>query len=526
MNSADQGVEDGMEPPQGPQSYSQGSVLFNYIRAVTIAAGGYYLGYYLGIMNPLGTPLAKDVYNLKTKDEIDEFNGNVNFYFSAGTFISCFVAGILADAIGRIRLIMLTEILSFFVAYLYTIQNLPTLYFNRVLSGTVSGLMSSSVPIALAEMFPPTITGFGGLFFYLCLSGFMLLGWFSPFICGSSQVSLVAHSNIILTWPAAFEFLRFCLLAYFFKFGKIESPGFFLNKLKFDDKEEDEESDLTVSEEKDSLTQSYQTLSPENSLLGVGSGVEVAEKMRQWYATVYTEEDAERIIQDKIDKKKATQHEAKPTLSSMFSSRYRFRFLSVILINVLQQLSGINFLVVFSTNLFNRISHNGETMTLFIGAANISGGLLGLFTVERFGRRFNLMFGSLMQAVGFSLLVISSNYCIGFLSVIAVLSYMVGFGLGMGGTLSIFCAEIIPAVGNGIGNSARWITSSVVVYLGPELSTSLGPTAVLLFFIACNVFCIFFVNYSCVETKGLGRDEVEMIYLGGTTKSKLKIRNQ
>ena len=452
-----------------------------------LAAGGYYFGYYVGIMNPLGTPLAKDVYDLKTKTQVDEFNGNVNFYFCIGTFIACFIAGILADAVGRIRVIMLTEVLCFVTSYLYTVQNLNVLYAVRFVSGLVTGMIAGVVPVALAEMFPPAISGFGGLFFYLCLTGFILLGWFSPIFCGNNQPSLVSHSTFILAWPAVVGALRLGLIAFFFKFGGIESPGFFLKKLNLDDEDSVEST---------------------------------SERLRQWYRTVYTEKDTELMILNNINKQRETRNEVKPTLSAMFSTRYRFRFITGCLINILQQFSGVNFLVIFSTNLFNRISNNGATMTLVIGAANIGGGLLGLFTVEKFGRRFNLMFGSLVQAFGFILLVIGSTYSIGFLSVIAVLVYMTAFGMGMGGTLPIFCAEIIPAIGNGIANSAQWMTASIIVKVLPTLTTSLGPTVLLLFFITVSFFNVFFVNYTCVETKGLSMDEVETVYLGGITKSK------
>lgn len=67
-------------------------------------------------------------------------------------------------------------------------------------------------------------------------------------------------------------------------------------------------------------------------------------------------------------------------------------------------MSGINFLIFFSTKIFDEISHNGSFMTLVISISNISGGVIGSYTVGKLGRKFNLVYGPLVQAVSFGIL--------------------------------------------------------------------------------------------------------------------------
>ena len=62
----------------------------------------------------------------------------------------------------------------------------------------------------------------------------------------------------------------------------------------------------------------------------------------------------------------------------------------------MQQMSGINFLIFFSTKIFDEISGNGSLMTLVIAISNIAGGIVGSYTVGKLGRKFNLVYGPLV----------------------------------------------------------------------------------------------------------------------------------
>ena len=167
--------------------------------------------------------------------------------------------------------------------------------------------------------------------------------------------------------------------------------------------------------------------------------------------------------------------------------------------------------------MFDQMSGNGKEMTLVMGASNLVGGIVGILTVSRFGRRFNLLYGTFIQTVAFGLLIAGYEYKLNVLSIIAVLGYMISFSVGLGGTMPIFCAEIVSAAGVGIGGCMQWVFASLVGKFLPIFNTMFGPLYMLIFFTVMTGLSLVFFNYACVETSGLDREDIELIYEGGTT---------
>lgn len=348
----------------------QKSKAANYLRAIALAMGGYYFGYYIGIFNPLGTPLVERVYN-RTGDAKDDLVGSINLYFTLGAAISVFISGPLADFFGRIRLILFCEVIAVLTCALYWIESVPVLLGVRFLSGIITGINAGIVPVTLTEMFPSSLTGFGGLFFYFALSSHILLGSFANPICGSESDKdarsqcLADNWRYFLCWPIIIAGIRLFLLISSFKFGALESPGYFLNRAK---------------------------------------GEELRTALTKWFSTVYAEEYVEQKTEMVIRESEQAKANQEPGLTAMFSQTYRFRFVVVCLLNICQQFSGINFLIFYSTDLFDDLSGNGAMMSLLIGFANVSGALVGMYSIGRYGRRFNLIMGCLLQALSFSTL--------------------------------------------------------------------------------------------------------------------------
>ena len=474
---------------QSEEKYRQKSVAMNYARAFLLAAIIYYPGYYMGIMNPLGGVMTKDIYKLKTEDEQNDFLGNANLFISGGAMLSYFFIGPLANFFGRVRLVMLSELLTLVLAIGYIIHSIEIFYAVRFVSGLVVGILSGVLPITVSEMFPSSISGPAGCFCYFSGTTFGLLGYLTPYFFGNNEALIAKNYKWILIAPAFFGVAHLAAMCVMFKFGSLESPTYFLNKIK------------PNSEKNREL---------------------LIQNLEKWLSCVYVEEDVHFYIDEvmlaQIEKEQDKENpDNAEGLSALIGPRYRFRFLTVIFLNIAQQLSGINFLIFFSTALFNKISHNGREMTIVIGAANIMGGVVGIFTISRFGRRFNMMYGTIVQIIGFSLLIVGYHFEMNWLLSVAVVSYMISFAVGLGGTMGLFCAEIVPATAVGIGGGLQWLFTSLVGKLLPGLNDSLGPTVLILFFIAMMVLTVIYINYACIETMGLSREDTELIYKGGTT---------
>lgn len=107
----------------------------------------------------------------------------------------------------------------------------------------------------------------------------------------------------------------------------------------------------------------------------------------------YSDQSLEFIVTTAINEFNSTKNLWRPNCLSMLSNRFRRRLMHTICMNVMQQLSGINFLIFFSTQIFDSLSGNGGTMTLVIGASNIAGGFFGMMTLKKLSKKDNLKFG-------------------------------------------------------------------------------------------------------------------------------------
>ena len=471
------------------QTPKQRSVLANYLRAFLLASTIYYSGYYMGIMNPMGEILTRLVFRIETDQQANEFIGNCNLLLCIGAMVSFFFVGPAANKLGRVRLLILSELLGVCLGLGYAVQSIPVFYLMRTLTGVAVGFIGGVVPIALSELFPSEITGVAGCFAYFSSTSFTLVGWLTPYFFGNDKELIAENYRWIFVGPAVLGAAHLACLWVAFGFGALDSPAFFLQKL-------DRKS-------------------------GVNEEEGVVKSVENWLGCVYKEDEVALIARNMIKRHKSqlAQNSAKSAeegITALLGPRFRFRFFIAIALNITQQLTGINYLIFLSTQLFDKISNNGREMTLVIGAANLFGGVVGIFTISRLGRRFNMLSGLLTQILGFSLLFfgILNKIDQTAIYVAGVVLYMVSFAAGMGGTLGIYCAEIVPATAVGVSGSLKWLFASLVGKLLPGLNDSLGPPVLIQFFIGCMALTFVFVYFNCVETLGLGMEQVEAYYRG------------
>ena len=209
----------------------QKSVLVNFLRAFLVATCYYYPGYYLGIMNPMGKPMTKWIFGITVQKDIDGFLGNANLFLCAGTTLCCIMIGPLSNLIGRIRLLYVAEFLSLFVGIAYTIDSMNIFYLVRFLSGIIMGVFLNVAPISLSELFPSSVAGSGGLFCYFSACTAMLLGWLTPYFFDGDEKVMASYFRWILGGPAIFGVFHLILMLVGFKFGRLESPVYFMNKV-------------------------------------------------------------------------------------------------------------------------------------------------------------------------------------------------------------------------------------------------------------------------------------------------------
>lgn len=75
---------------------------------------------------------------------------------------------------------------------------------------------------------------------------------------------------------------------------------------------------------------------------------------------IYIEEDVIKYHKFLLTEYEAQQNVSKPTFMAMFSRGYRKRLAAGVTVNILQQISGINFFILYSVKIFDGIGQNGN----------------------------------------------------------------------------------------------------------------------------------------------------------------------
>lgn len=91
---------------------------------------------------------------------------------------------------------------------------------------------------------------------------------------------------------------------------------------------------------------------------------------------------------------------------------------------------------------------------------------------------------------------------------IAVIVFMMGFAMGMGSVVTLYTADIVPAIGVSVATAAQWFAATVVGKLVPLLIGPMGETGLVLVFIVFCALILEYVHEFCIHTEGLTDDEI------------------
>ena len=437
----------------------------NYLRIGSLALYGIMFGYYLTIFNPLGDPLFKDVYKLHPS-EAKDILGNVNMLFSIGAVFSVMTSGLIAEKIGRRRLIIVFDVLNLIIIAMYWVKDLKVLQVARFATGWTaagSGMISA---ILITELMPKKLSGVANSLLFATMTSFIFVAYIQQNIFSRQQI--IERWQVILCWPAiplAIKAVVFPILV------KTESPKFYI-------KENPEHPEL-----KQSLIDIYSSTHRETQV----------EKVADMTIKVFQEQSAAG---------------KSPGLLALFSPPFRRRLISGIVEAIAWQASGIGYFVIYSTDLFNRISGKGKQITFVIAVTKVFGGVFAVIFMKTFGRKFNLMVGTFIQGVSISLILFSISVEIPILSYIGVVVYMVAFAIGHGGAFQAYITEILPPKGASLCNTLTWIVNAVIVKILPKLADAYGDEAIMFGFAILCFIILFLLDLTCIETKDKSEDQV------------------
>lgn len=212
------------------------------------------------------------------------------------------------------------------------------------------------------------------------------------------------------------------------------------------------------------------------------------------------------------------QNKLKVGFTALFNSKYLHITLLAIVIAMFNQLSGINAIIYFAPRVFEMagISAEGALLsTVGIGAINLIATMLGLYLIDRIGRKKLMYMGSVGYIVSLSL--IAYSFSGGQISVsllpIFVFMFIASHAIGQGAVIWVFISEVFPnelrAYGQSIGCFTHWILAAVIANVFPFFANQIGPVSIFGFFAVMMVIQLIWVATKMPETKGRSLEEIQ-----------------
>ncbi|XP_038718060.1 sugar transporter ERD6-like 6 [Tripterygium wilfordii] len=208
--------------------------------------------------------------------------------------------------------------------------------------------------------------------------------------------------------------------------------------------------------------------------------------------------------------------------------RYWFPLMIGIGLLMLQQLSGINGVLFYSSTIFEAAGISSSNVaTCALGAIQVIATGVATWLVDKTGRRLLLIVSS--SVMTFSLLIVaiafymkgftsddSSLYSIlGIISIVGVVGMAIGFSLGLGPIPWLIMSEILPVNIKGLAGSVatlgNWFMSWVVTMTANLLlDWSSGGTFTI--YMIVSAFTVAFVTIWVPETKGRTLEEIQFSF--------------
>jgi sugar porter (SP) family MFS transporter len=201
---------------------------------------------------------------------------------------------------------------------------------------------------------------------------------------------------------------------------------------------------------------------------------------------------------------------------TIFLKKYRTPLLLAFLMAFFNQLSGINAFLYYSSRIFQEAGLGESTALLSsigIGVVNLVFTLLGVFLIDKLGRKVLMYIGSVGYIISLSLVAMAFFFHWEGMAVpVFLFLFIAAHAIGQGAVIWVFISEIFPnhlrASGQSFGSTTHWVLAAIIPSLIPYLFSTVGPGTVFLFFAVMMVFQLLFVAFVMPETKGISLEEL------------------
>ncbi|KAB8290207.1 hypothetical protein EYC80_011076 [Monilinia laxa] len=404
--------------------------------------------------------------------------------YNLGCFIGAVITIFIGDMLGRRRMIFLGSSIMIIGAVLQASAfSLGQLIAGRVITGFGNGMNTSTVPTWASETSKSHKRGKMVMIEGAMITGGIALSYWLDF-----AFSFLEPSSVAWRFPIAFQILPAVLLLAFI-LELPESPRWLVLK------GHEAEAKCVISALADL---------PEDHHLVRTEFTEIKDTVFE--AANYGYRD----------------------LFTMGPERNFHRVVLAYFSQVFQQISGINLITYYAATIFEKyIGLDGQTSRI-LAAANgteyFLSSFIAVWTIERFGRRDLMLWGSVGMVASMVILAIMDYLSEthvggsrpGVVSAVFLFVFNTFFAIGWLAIPWLYPAEIVPlkirAPANGLSTSANWIFNFMVVMITPVAFNSIGYKTYIIFAVI-NAAIMPIIYFFYPETAYRGLEEIDTIFI-------------
>uniref|UniRef100_A0A6I8SLI7 Solute carrier family 2, facilitated glucose transporter member 5 n=1 Tax=Xenopus tropicalis TaxID=8364 RepID=A0A6I8SLI7_XENTR len=446
------------------------------VTLVATFGSSFQYGYNVASVNS-PSPFMKDFYNSTNIERVgspleDAFltllwSLTVSLY-PLGGFFGSLLVGPLVSKLGRKGTLLFNNIFSIIPAILMgtsvVAKTFEVIIASRLFVGVCAGLSSNVVPMYVGEMSPKNLRGAIGIMPQLMITvGILMAQIFGiRYILGNTEgwPILLALTGI----PAVLEL---AFLPFF-----PESPRYTLLHKGNEDKAK-----------------------------------KALQRLRGW-------EDVDSEIKEMYQEDQSEKAEGQLSVRNLCTFRpLRWQLISIIVMNMGQQLSGINAVYYYADSIYKSAGVKEETIqyvTVATGSVNVLMTLAAVFIVDSWGRRVLLLSGFGTCCISCVVLTIALVYqttvsWMPYLSIACIIIYVIGHAIGPSPIPYVITTEMFRQASRPaafmIAGSVHWLSNFIIGLIFEFLMNGLGAYCFILFAAICLATFIF-IYIVVPETKG------------------------
>ncbi|GEQ70848.1 hypothetical protein JCM33374_g4528 [Metschnikowia sp. JCM 33374] len=412
--------------------------------------------------------------------------------------VGCAVGGIflckIADVYGR-RMGIMFSMVIYVVGIVIQIASTTKWYqyfVGRLIAGLAVGTVSVISPLFISEVSPKQLRGTLVCCFQLCITLGIFLGYCTTY--GTKVYTDSRQWRIPLGLCFAWAFILVAGMLFM-----PESPRYLVEKSRID-------------EARKSIARSN--------------------KVNAEDPAVYTEVQ---LIQAGIDREALA---GKASWTELITGKPKIfrRVLMGIMLQSLQQLTGNNYFFYYGTTIFKAVGLQDSFQTsIILGIVNFASTFVGIFAIERMGRRLCLLSGSASMFVCFIIYALigtqklykhgtsndpsNTNKASGNAMIFMTCLYIFFFASTWAGGVYCIVSESYPlrirSKAMSVATAANWLWGFLISLFTPFITSAIHFYYGFVF-AGCLLFSFFYVYFFVVETKGLSLEEVDILYASGT----------